>query len=194
MSGTSSARKPIVLIGGTAGTGKSSLANRLCAGLGLDHRIGTGFIRAVVCSETSPERDPEMFTFTFRAEDPVAHLRIQAERLRPAVMACITRARREGTSLVVEGPHLLPSLYGDVGVDLFVVLAAPPPHQHLDRLTGPTHSLRRISDDDWHNAGRIDSHLAAEAERHGIRRILYGDNFDELAGMVAALSMSSGGA
>jgi 2-phosphoglycerate kinase len=176
--------KPVVLVGGTAGTGKSSLANRLCAELGIDHRIGTGFIRAMVCSETTPERDPELFSFTFRAADPVAHIRIQAERLLPAVSACVERARREGTSLVVEGPHLLPSLCAHLDVDAFVVLAAPPPAEHRARLTGPTHARREISDADARNARAIDAHLAAEAERHGVPRVMYGDNFAEIAAMV----------
>jgi len=177
--------KPVILIGGTAGTGKSSLANRLLGQLGLDHRIGTGFIRAIVGSETTPERDPELFSFTFRAGDPVGHLRIQSERLRPAVLACIRRAQEEGTSLVVEGPHLLPSLYWDVPVSAHVVLAAPPPLEHRNRLTGPTHARRQISDEDWRNARLIDAHIAAEAERFGVPRVLFRDNLAELAGLVS---------
>jgi 2-phosphoglycerate kinase len=176
--------KPVVLIGGTAGSGKSSLANQLCARLPIDHRIGTGFIRAVLCSETSPERDPELFSFTFRAEDPIAHLRVQAERLRPAVLACIRRAQDEGTSLIVEGPHLLPSLYARLPVAAFFVLGAPPALEHRGRLTGPTHALREISDDDWHNARVIDDHIAADAERNGVPRLVYRDNFAEFAALI----------
>ena len=176
--------KPIVLLGGTAGTGKSSLANRLCALLGLDHRIGTGFIRAVVCSESSPERDPELFSFTFRADDPIAHLRIQSDRLRPAIMACIERAQDEGTSLIVEGPHLLPALYAHLPVAAYVMLAAPPPIEHRNRLTGPTHALREITDGDWRNARLIDSYLASEATAYGVPRILIRDNVEEIAEMI----------
>jgi 2-phosphoglycerate kinase len=178
--------KPVVLIGGTAGTGKSSLAKRLCWELDLDHRIGTGFIRAAVCSQTTPERDPELFSFTFRARDPVAHLRVQAERLQPAVLACIRRARDEGTSLVVEGPHLLPSMYAALGADAYVVLAAPDPVQHRERLTGSTHARREISDQDVRNARLIDAHLAAEAARHGVRRLTYGENFADIAAAVTS--------
>jgi len=177
--------KPIVLIGGTAGSGKSSLANRLCAHLSIDHRIGTGFIRAVLCSETTQERDPELFSFTFRAEDPIAHLHIQAERMRPAVLECIHRAQEEGTSLIVEGPHLLPSMYWQLPVGAFFVLAAPPAVEHRNRLNGLTHSRRTISDDDWRNARVIDAHIEHDAERHGIPRVLYRDNFAAIAAMIS---------
>lgn len=176
--------KPVVLVGGTAGTGKSSLANRLCWELGLDHRIGTGFIRAAICSQTTPERDPELFSFTFRAADPVAHLQVQAERLQPAVLACIRRAQEEGTSLVVEGPHLLPSMYAALDVDAYLVLAAPPPPEHRSRLRGPTHARRTITDEDAHNARLIDAHLAVEAARHGVARLTYADNFAAIAALV----------
>jgi len=181
--------KPVVLVGGTAGTGKSSLANRLCAQLPLDHRIGTGFIRAVLCSETTPERDPELFSFTFRAADPVGHLHVQAERLLPAVMACIRRAQDEGTSLVIEGPHLLPSLYAHLPVAAFVVLAAPAADEHRARLTGPTHARREISDRDLRNARLIDAHIAEDAARHGVPRLVYRDNFEEIAGLTGAASL-----
>src|ERR1700728_4782955 len=93
----------IVLIAGTAGCGKTTLANRLAAQFDLDHRIGTGFIRAVVQSQTSVGVEPDLFLRSYEARDPVAHLQAQARRLRPAVLACIERARAEGTSLVVEG-------------------------------------------------------------------------------------------
>jgi 2-phosphoglycerate kinase len=186
------AYKPVVLVGGTAGSGKSSLANQLCARLSIDHRIGTGFIRAVLCSETSPERDPELFSFTFHAEDPVAHLQIQAERLRPAVLACIRRAQDEGTSLVIEGPHLLPSMYAQLPVAAFFVLGAPPPVEHRDRLHGLTHARRRISDQDWHNARLLDAHIAADAERHGVPRLVYRDNFEDFAALVSAAAAAQG--
>ena len=130
--------KPIILIGGTAGTGKTTLASELSWRLSLDHRIGTGFIREIVKSQHRKEDCLELHGFTFRAEQPVANIAAQAERLRPAIIACIERARREGTSLLVEGTHLLPSLYHDVIVDLFVVLAAPALEEHQRRLHGPS--------------------------------------------------------
>ncbi len=166
--------KPIILIGGTAGTGKTTLASELSWRLGLDHRIGTGFIREIVKSQFRKEDCLELHGFTFRAEQPVANIVAQAERLRPAIVACIERARREGTSLLVEGTHLLPSLYHDALVDLFAVLAAPDPEEHKRRLHGPSHLHRETTDADFANVRLIDQYLASEAARWGIRYEPYG--------------------
>jgi 2-phosphoglycerate kinase len=166
-------RKPIFLVGGAPGTGKSTLAARLSDRLAVDHRIGTGFIRAVIQSETNADAEPDLFSMTFQADDPVAHVETQARRLRPAVMACVDRARREGTSLVVEGSHLIPSLYQQASVDFFVVLAAPPPADHLSRIMGPTHANRRISEQDLSKIRALDAYYRREAARCNVPVVLY---------------------
>jgi 2-phosphoglycerate kinase len=167
--------KPILLLGGAPGTGKSTLAGRLSAHLEMDHRIGTGFIRAVVQSEVSPDEDPDLFSMTFQADDPVAHLEKQALRLRNAVLACVERARREGTSLVVEGSHLIPSLYAGLEMDGFVVLGAPRPGEHLSRLLGPSHANRRISEHDLSRIRSLDLYYRSEAARLGVPVLVYED-------------------
>jgi len=171
--------KPIILIGGTAGTGKTTLASELSWRLGLDHRIGTGFIREIVKSQHRTEDCLELHGFTFRSEQPVANIVAQAQRLRPAIIACIERARREGTSLLVEGTHLLPSLYHDVVVDLFAVLAAPELDEHKRRLHGPSHLHRQTTDADFANVRLIDQYLANEANRWGIRYESYGAGVEQ---------------
>jgi 2-phosphoglycerate kinase len=171
--------KPIILIGGTAGTGKTTLASELSWRLGLDHRIGTGFIREIVKSQHRKEDCLELHGFTFRAEQPIANIVAQAERLRPAIMACIERAQREGTSLLVEGTHLLPSLYHNVSVDLFVVLAAPDHDEHKRRLGGPSHLHRRTTEADFANVRLIDQFLGIEAARWGINFEPYGSGVDK---------------
>jgi 2-phosphoglycerate kinase len=171
--------KPIILIGGTAGTGKTTLASELSWRLGLDHRIGTGFIREIVKSQHCKEDCPELHGFTFRSQQPVANILAQAERLRPAIIACIERARREGTSLLVEGTHLLPSLYYDVLIDLFVVLAAPEFEEHKRRLHGPSHLHRQTTEADFANVRLIDQYLGQEAARWNIRYEPYGAGADK---------------
>lgn len=176
------------MIGGTAGTGKSRLAHELCSHLGLDHRIGTGFIREIVKSQFPQAQCPELHRFTFRAERPIENLIAQARRIHGAVSACIERARKEGTSLVIEGNHLIPELYRDASADLFVVLAAPEAAEHQRRLCGPSHFNRRISASDFHNVRLLDGYLRSEAERWGVARIAYADSLDDF---IAALRSRS---
>jgi len=176
-------QKPIILVGGTAGTGKSTLARELGFLLGIDHRLGTGFIREVLRTETSPAKDPDLFTFTFRSANPIKTLIAQAFRLRPAILSCMRRARNEGTSLIIEGTHLVPELYGDVGADLSIVLSAPQLDEHLRRLQGPSHLKRSISADDFKHAVLINEYFRTEAERCGLPFLLYENNLENFASL-----------
>lgn len=170
--------KPIILIGGTAGTGKTTLASELSWRLGLDHRIGTGFVREIVKSQHRQQDCLELHGFTFRSAQPITNIVAQAQRLRPAIIACIERARREGTSLLVEGTHLLPSLYHDVVVDLFAVLAAPDWEEHKRRLRGPSHLHRQTTESDLANVRLIDQYLGMEAQHWGVRYEPYATGVD----------------
>jgi 2-phosphoglycerate kinase len=176
----------IVLIGGTAGCGKTTLANDVLARFDLDHRLGTGFIRAVLQSQTSPTSEPALFTRSYQSNDPVRHIRAQSGRLRPAVWACIERARADGTSLVVEGTHLLPELYHDVGA-CFVVLEPPDPDEHRRRLVGHRHTRRSISLDDVTHIREIGRFYMEQAIRFGIPTLRFSDNFDDV---IAALGLT----
>jgi 2-phosphoglycerate kinase len=169
---------PIVLIAGTAGCGKTTLANHILGRLDLDHRLGTGFIRAVVQSETDPVVEPWLFVPSYQSDDPVGHLRAQSRRLHAAVSSCIQRARADGTSLVIEGTHLLPELYHDAGAR-FIVLSAPSLQKHKSRLVGKRHTRRRVSDADLAHIREVGRFYETEAERFAIPILHYEDNVDD---------------
>lgn len=159
--------KPVVLIGGTAGTGKTSLANELLCACDLDHRLGTGFVRATVLSEKKPS-DGFLALRTFESSEPTELVRRQAVRLRPAILACVERARAEGTSLVIEGSHLLPEVVHDLAYDAFLVLRPPAVAEHHDQLNGHRHTLRQVGADELRNVRAIDNLYASQAERFDI--------------------------
>jgi len=171
--------KPIILIGGTAGVGKTTLARRLCHKLGIDHRLSTGFIREVLRDQNSPEKCPLLYEYTFKASEPVDTLVIQAEMLERPLRACIERARQEGTSLILEGNHLIPKLYHDTFCALYAIVAAPDLEEHRRRLIGDTHKQPSVNTDDLSRARVIDEYLRQEAVAYGVLYIRYVGEIDE---------------
>jgi 2-phosphoglycerate kinase len=173
--------KPIVLIGGTNGAGKTRLARHLLSTQGLDHMLGTGFIREVVRSTTSRDLDGILFEYSFAGPDPFQTLLRQAERLRPAILGCINRAYREGTSLVIEGTHLIPDLYKDVReVSTFVILAAPADVSvHDSWLFGDSHAFRTFDAIERKATRTIDGILLRRAEQCGVPVLRYPDDVEK---------------
>jgi 2-phosphoglycerate kinase len=171
-------RKLIILIGGTAGCGKTTIARKIAASCNINHRLGTGFIREVVRSQTAQAKEPYLFTYTFDSDDPVNNLAEQSRRLMPAVIACIKRARNEGTSLIIEGNHLLPELYANCDVDRFCILEMPPVQEMAERLMGATHSQRKITIKDIESISKINDHLMIEAKKYEIP--IMSDDLDKM--------------
>ncbi|MEE9555536.1 MAG: hypothetical protein V3W18_14715 [candidate division Zixibacteria bacterium] len=176
--------KPIILIGGTSGTGKSRLARELCSGLCIDHRLGTGFIREIVKSETSEKEESILYKFTFQSDDAIQNVVYQSERLYKAIISCVNRAKNEGTSLIIEGPHLLPKLYYKSNYDSFFILASPESKVHSRRIKGPSHGKRIISNKDFKNARSIDNYLKLEANNYKIPCLIYCDNYKDFANLI----------
>lgn len=177
-------QKAVLLIGGTAGTGKTTLANSICSRLAIDHRLGTGFVREIIKSEVREEEEPCLYRFTFRAADPIQNLVDQSQRLYTAVKACIDRARREGTSLLIEGTHLIPRIYHNEDVDMFIMLGAPEATEHYRRITGKTHMQRSITPHDFENARQIDSFLQDESRIYGVPYLVLMNNLDDIFAII----------
>lgn len=175
--------KEIILIGGTSGVGKTTLAGILGHELKINHRIGTGFVREILRSVSDKTQNPELFNFTFGTENPVENFKKQSRYLFEPIFACIERARNEGTSLIIEGNHLIPSLYS--GLDCkHIILSAPDYDSHLARIRGDTHTKRKISELDLEKVRLIDDFILEEARICGSKIIEYGDNLDEITSYI----------
>ena len=110
----------IVLIGGTTGTGKSTIATQLAARLGITRIISTDAIREVMRSLFSERIMPALHTSSFEAADAIrgpvpktadpviVGFEQQVRAVAVAVEALIERSVLEGTDLIIEGAHLVP--------------------------------------------------------------------------------------
>ncbi len=110
----------IVLIGGTTGVGKSTIAAEVAHRLGITRFMSTDSIREVMRGIFTEELMPAIHQSAFDAwrslRVPVPHgadpvivgFREQAAVVATGVKALIDRSMKEGVSLVIEGVHLVP--------------------------------------------------------------------------------------
>lgn len=110
----------VVLIGGTTGVGKSTIATEVAHRLGITRIMSTDSIRQVMRGIFTKELMPAIYESAFSAwrglRVPVPHganpvivgFREQTAVVTTAVKALIDRSVLEGDSLIIEGVHLVP--------------------------------------------------------------------------------------
>ena len=111
-------RPMIILIGGTTGVGKSTIATTLAHRLGITHIVATDALREVMRTVLSEELIPALHESTFLAYkainrpiegDPlVAGFREQTKVVAVGIRAVVDRAIKEGLNMVIEGVHVVP--------------------------------------------------------------------------------------
>jgi 2-phosphoglycerate kinase len=199
-------RPLVVLIGGTTGVGKSTLATMLAGRLGITRVIPTDVIRQVLRSFFTREAMPSVHFSAFEAGDVVdarvpdptiSGYRIQAERVGTAIAAIMERAATEGNPLIVEGVHVVPgTLDGGVRERCVVVEALlvvederlHRGHFSLRRGTRPAERyLRRFAE-----IRKLQGYLEERAE---VERVAVIDNVsaDETLGRLMALVLDAVG-
>lgn len=104
-------RPLIVMLGGAAGVGKSTLATMLAHRLGITRVIATDVIRQVLRAFFTPEAMPAVHHSAFEVD--IFGFREQAEHVGTGVSAIVERACREATPVVVEGVHVVPGALPD---------------------------------------------------------------------------------
>ncbi len=179
----------IVLIGGTTGVGKSTVATQLAARLGITRIISTDAIREVMRSLFSERIMPTLHTSSFeahsairgpipRSADPViVGFEEQVRTVCVAVEALVERAVLEGTDLIVEGAHLVPGFIGGAWEEKAVVVPI----------------VITVDDEDVHR-----SHFFLRAEDTGqrnVERYLTGfDNIRKVQKYIRSAAQSRGAA
>ncbi len=188
-----SGRELIFLIGGTAGCGKSSIANTLASRLEIVRTQSTDMLREVMRTMIPEQLMPVLHQSSFTAwkglpghkksKNDVSEAllvqgyRSQADLLSLAIEAVVDRATREHVSLVLEGVHVHPvfmeKLQTETDAVVIPVMLGLLKRKHLqqrikDRSTnvpdrGAKHYLQNF-DEIW----RLQTYLLSEADRANI--------------------------
>jgi 2-phosphoglycerate kinase len=112
----------VVMIGGAAGVGKSTLASMLAARLGITRVIATDVIRQVLRSFFTAEAVPGVHSSAFELDlDGFAE---QVELVATGTAAIVERACQERTPIVVEGVHAVPGTLAPELLDRCVAVEA----------------------------------------------------------------------
>lgn len=110
----------IVMVGGTTGVGKSTIAAEIAHRLGITRLVSTDAIREVMRSIFSKELSPPLHESSFKAweairtplpdhVDPViAGFLEQCQQVSVGMKAVIQRAINENINMVIEGIHVVP--------------------------------------------------------------------------------------
>ena len=176
----------IVLIGGSTGTGKSTVAAEVAHRLGITRVASTDFIRQTMRAFFSREFMPTIHYSSFEAGealgeevtgDPaIVGFVDQCRHVCVGVDAAVRRALTEGWSMVLEGVHLVPGLVpaeleGALLVHVVVEIADEEVHRmhfHVrDAATGGIRAMDKYLDrlDDIR---RVQTYVVGRATREGV--------------------------
>jgi 2-phosphoglycerate kinase len=196
----------VIMIGGATGVGKSTIATQLAARLGIVRVVGTDAIREVMRAMFSAELMPTLHVSSFqsdgalreptrRSDALVAGFREQTAAVSVGIDALIERAAAEGTSVVVEGPHVVPGFfdldrYGERILPVPVVVEVEDEGRHLNhfpaRETGPRPADRYVSN--FENIRKLQRYIKSQALSHGVP-VVSNHSFDQALSALIDLVM-----
>ncbi|HVC88709.1 MAG TPA: hypothetical protein VNC40_14960 [Gaiellaceae bacterium] len=176
----------ILLIGGSTGTGKSTVAAEVAHRLGITRVASTDFIRQTMRAYFSPDFLPTIHSSSFEAgaalegevtgEPTIAGFVDQCRHVCVGVDAAVRRALTEGWSMVLEGVHLVPGLVptqleGALLVHVVIEIADVEVHRlhfHVrDSTTGGVRAMDKYLDR-LDAIRSIQSYIVGRAEREAV--------------------------
>lgn len=204
-------RPIIVLIGGTTGVGKSTIAVEVAHRLAITRVVSTDSIREVMRTILSKDLVPALYESTYLAyrglrfpypslSDPlIIGFREQVSLVAVGVQAVIDRSVREATHLVVEGIHVVPGyvkidIPAERAVVVPVIITAEDPVQHKSHFyirdieTSGQRSVKRYQKN-FENIRRIGEYIEELAEEYHFARIS-GLNIDTAVLQILDFTMS----
>jgi 2-phosphoglycerate kinase len=197
----------VVLIGGTTGVGKSTLATQLATRLGIVRVVATDAVREVMRALFSHELMPSLHTSSFEAgsvlreppsrEAAVVGFREQTAAVAVGLNALLERAAMEQTSLIIEGAHVVPG-FVDASTWEDRVLAVPLVLTVEDEDAHRSHFAARAADHagraanrylmEFRNIRRVQRYIKSQALSHGVP-VLPNYDFDRTLAAIIDLVM-----
>jgi 2-phosphoglycerate kinase len=197
----------VVLIGGTTGVGKSTLATQLAGRLGIVRVVATDAVREVMRAMLSERLMPTLHRSSFEAGDAlrepgqrdsvVAGFRDQTAAVAVGVEALLRRAAMEGMSMIIEGAHIVPGFL-DVASRTQAMVAVPVVVTVEDEDMHRTHFLARSADhagrpatrylEGFESIRRVQRYIKSQALSHGVP-VIPNYNFDHTLAAVLDLVM-----
>jgi 2-phosphoglycerate kinase len=184
----------ILLIGGSTGTGKSTVATEAAYRLGITRVTSTDFVRQTMRAFFSHEFMPSIHYSSFEAgdalrsreeaDDPMlAGFLEQTRNVLVGVRASIDRALQEGWSLVLEGVHIVPGMVPATLENALVVqcvLSIDDETAHADHFwvrDAASDGLRPVQKylDRLSDIRRLQDYIVERARRTGVPVIENGD-------------------
>jgi 2-phosphoglycerate kinase len=188
-------RPLIVMIGGAAGVGKSTLATMLAHRLGITRVIPTDVIRQVLRAFFTREAMPTAHHSAFEVD--LEGFREQAELVGTGIGAIVERAGAERTPMVVEGVHAVPgaltpeALEHCLPVQVLLVVEDEELHRGHFSLRGAARPAGRYHQH-LPEIRQLQGHLASRARESGVN-VIDNVNLDRTLGRLMGLVLDSVG-
>ena len=179
-----SGRPIAIVLGGAAGTGKSTLATRLAVRLNIPRVVTTDAIRDVLRTVVPDNVVPELHRSTFEiiepdADDPFGGFLRQCNSVGSAAVAVADRLADEHRSVIIEGVHAISGATtraladhpaAPIVIERLIVRASAARHEDLLRRRATSepqrHGDRHLTNFDWIRA--IRQRLQDEALSTGV--------------------------
>jgi 2-phosphoglycerate kinase len=207
----------VILVGGTTGVGKSTLATQIAHRLGITRVVSTDTVRQVMRAFFAPDLMPEIQYSSFEAGAGVriplpdwsdideAGFIEQARSIAVGVNAVVDRAITEGQRTIIEGVHIVPgfldrSRWGDaVVVEVMVAISDAERHRsHFYVREWETDGIRPLRRyiQNFAKIRKVQDYLLTQAHRQGVT-VLENTNIDQavkalMADVLDAVSEYSG--